>query len=60
MHKKRKFNPTQILQIRASSESSSALADMLGVSASCICKIRNYWVYKEIQHGRTRNLGIPK
>lgn len=55
---KRKFCPEQVAQIRACKTPSQKLADQLGVSASCICKIRNGWVYKELRHGKT-NLGVP-
>lgn len=47
---KRKFQPAEILVIRASLEPSGKLADKLGVSASTICKIRNGWIYKKVQH----------
>jgi predicted transcriptional regulator len=58
MLKKRKFNLDQVSEIRRSKETSQKLADLLGVSASCICKIRNGWVYKEIRHGSKAVLGL--
>ena len=48
---KRKFSPAQIQMIRSSKEASQKLADILKVSASCICKIRNGWAYKDVKHG---------
>jgi len=57
--KKRKFSQAQVSEIRRSCETSQKLADQLGVSASCICKIRNGWVYKEKRNGRQTSLGIP-
>lgn len=60
MPKKRKFNLEQVQEIRRSLEGSNALADKLGVSGSCICKIRNGWVYKESKHGSKASLGLPK
>lgn len=59
MLKKRKFSPEQVSEIRSSSEASQKLADQLGVSASCICKIRNGWVYKEKRNGRKASMGVP-
>jgi hypothetical protein len=54
---KRKFSPAEVLRIRTSRETSGVLADKLGVSTSCICKIRNGWVYKEVKHV-PRNVGL--
>jgi hypothetical protein len=47
---KRRFQPAQIAAIKASPETSGKLADELGVSTSTICKIRNGWTYKKVNH----------
>ena len=47
---KPKLKPEQVRAIRASLKTSHQLADEYGLAASTICRIRNRWTYKRVDH----------